>query len=208
MTRASDVAEAVACGARYVGGVMAGGPRHQSPTQLRALFAPVTSTVQTVGVLGVGAPRALVQAALDAGVDILQLHGTDDRDELREVRALWKGELWVVARVADAIALRAAADRLAVGDAVVLEAKVEGALGGTGVTLPWAAIADAAHDVCGARPLILAGGLRPENVAEAVAAVGPSIVDVSSGVESAAGIKDHSRMHAFAKAMREGSLVQ
>jgi phosphoribosylanthranilate isomerase len=86
----------------------------------------------------------------------------------------------------------------------VLDAYVPGALGGTGTTIPWADIAVQVQGMRdrGRKPLVLAGGLRPENVATAIAALAPDVVDVSSGVESAPGIKDHARMRAFRDAVR------
>jgi phosphoribosylanthranilate isomerase len=73
-------------------------------------------------------------------------------------------------------------------------------LGGTGVTLPWAAIASALKIARHAGIIVLAGGLTAANVTEAIDALEPSVVDVSSGVESSPGIKDHQKMRAFAEA--------
>jgi phosphoribosylanthranilate isomerase len=85
---------------------------------------------------------------------------------------------------------------------VLLDPRVDGALGGTGATLDWDALADAVAAVRGAVPLVLAGGLTPENVARAVSTLAPDVVDVSSGVESAPGVKDPARMAAFVAAVR------
>jgi phosphoribosylanthranilate isomerase len=87
-------------------------------------------------------------------------------------------------------------------DAVVLDAAVDGRLGGTGVPLPWATVARALDGVRGSAPLVLAGGLRAENVGLAIEALAPDVVDVSSGVEAAPGVKDHERMRRFAEAVR------
>jgi phosphoribosylanthranilate isomerase len=87
-------------------------------------------------------------------------------------------------------------------DAVVLDAAVVGQLGGTGVAIDWAALAPEMHRLRMRGRVVLAGGLRPENVARAVALATPDIVDVSSGVESAPGAKDPERMRAFARAVR------
>ena len=84
----------------------------------------------------------------------------------------------------------------------LLDSHAPGALGGTGVALDWTAL-DGAVAALGGRPLILAGGLGPDNVARAVAAVRPWAVDVSSGVESDKGIKDHDAMRAFLRAVRD-----
>jgi phosphoribosylanthranilate isomerase len=95
-----------------------------------------------------------------------------------------------------------AAELFATADAVLLDPRVAGALGGTGTTLDWDALADAVAAVRGSVPLVLAGGLTPENVARAAATLAPAVVDVSSGVESAPGVKDPARMTAFVAAVR------
>src|SRR5207237_471925 len=91
-------------------------------------------------------------------------------------------------------------------DAVLLDAHVPGMLGGTGVALPWIALAYELQRHHVGAPIVLAGGLRPENVAAAIAAIAPSVVDVSSGVESSPGIKDHERMRAFCDAVAHASI--
>ncbi len=82
-----------------------------------------------------------------------------------------------------------------------LDAAVTGQFGGTGSMLPWAALKDY-QQWLGETPLILAGGLNPENVVEAIHKVRPGGVDVASGVESSPGIKDHGKVRAFIKAAR------
>jgi phosphoribosylanthranilate isomerase len=90
---------------------------------------------------------------------------------------------------------------------VVLDAHVEGVLGGTGRTLDWQGVAAATADLRGrGAMLVLAGGLRAQNVGAAIRMLAPDVVDVSSGVEQAPGIKDHQQMHAFADAVREAAL--
>jgi phosphoribosylanthranilate isomerase len=94
----------------------------------------------------------------------------------------------------------------AAADALLLDAHVPGKLGGTGTTLPWRTMAADLRELrAAAGPesrLVLAGGLTPDNVGEAILLLRPDVVDVSSGVERAPGIKDHDRMHAFADAVR------
>jgi phosphoribosylanthranilate isomerase len=89
------------------------------------------------------------------------------------------------------------------GDAVVLDAKVSGVLGGSGVAFDWTAVATQIDVMRTRAPLVLAGGLTPSNISVALAAMRPDVVDVSSGVESAPGIKDHHAMRAFAAAVAQ-----
>jgi len=97
-------------------------------------------------------------------------------------------------------------DVAAVADAIVLDAYAPNGLGGSGVKLPWAKLALALKAERGQTRLVLAGGLQAENVAEAIAAIQPDIVDVSSGIESAHGIKDHERMRAFRDAVQRAGV--
>ena len=99
-------------------------------------------------------------------------------------------------RVRDAADIAALADYPA--DAVLLDAYVDGAHGGTGVRFDHALLATHRPS----QPVVLAGGLRPDNVAEAVRATRPFAVDTSSGVESAPGVKDHALLAAFVAAVR------
>jgi phosphoribosylanthranilate isomerase len=98
-------------------------------------------------------------------------------------------------------ALRGAADGV---DAVLVDALVPGTLGGAGLAVDWERLAVALDRAGRPRRLVLAGGLRPENVERAIGLVGPDVVDVSSGVESTPGIKDHAKMRAFAESAARG----
>ncbi len=213
VTRADDAAYAARLGAAYVGCVFAGGPRLVTADQARALAAAARADSagegapdappRLVGVLGAVDARAVANIAGAAGLDVVQLHADPDAAAVAAVRRHWAGTIWAALRVRGADLPEHAAELFECADAVVLDAKVDGgALGGTGVALPWAAIAGALAPLRGGAPLVLAGGLRPENVAAAVAALAPDVVDVSSGVESAPGVKDRARMAAFAAAAR------
>ena len=103
-----------------------------------------------------------------------------------------------------------AAGLFACADGVVLDAWVAGALGGTGTTIDWRALQAALRTVRDAPEasalLVLAGGLTPENVRTGITLLAPDVVDVSSGVESAPGIKDHTRIQRFIAAARGDSV--
>lgn len=209
MTRAEDVAVAAMLGARYVGCVFADGPRLQTATRAAMLFAALDSDAspRRVGVFASPDAVDVGDVAATVPLDIAQVHGDAAAPTIRALRArLPSLEIWAVMRCrggrlsADAAALWRAADTL------LLDAHVPGLLGGTGTTLPWQSLADDLWDLRRAMGptarLVLAGGLTPDNVGSAIAALRPDVVDVSSGVERAPGVKDHDRMRAFADAVR------
>ncbi len=127
----------------------------------------------------------------------MQLHGDEDADLVDEVRALGVRVIKAVSPV-DAAAAEAAVDAFGAAHALLVDAGAPGSPGGTGRRADWLL----ARDLAGRRPVILAGGLTPDSVADAIRAVGPAGVDVASGVESAPGIKDPDAVAAFVRAAR------
>lgn len=209
LTRDEDAQAAVDAGARYVGAILVGGPRLVSPERASSLFDAARSRARAAGrdvggvaVVGHGTPQELAALGTVAAADALQLHADPDAATVQAVRASFPGEVWAVMRVRDGVLPAQARELFAAADAVVLDAWHPGGLGGTGTTLPWSALAAAIVDARGASAarVVLAGGLRPENVAEARDALAPDVLDVSSGVERAPGEKDHERLRAFARA--------
>lgn len=204
MTRREDAELAAQLGARYLGGIRAGGPRLLTPARWREVVGTVHAGVERVAVLGAMAAQEVVAEARALGADIAQWHG--DPDAASVARVAEEGvRVWPVLRIASGGLPPEAWALSAHADALVLDAKVPGQLGGTGVALDWEALAaDVARwraDMAGVR-LVLAGGLTPSNVAQAIALLNPDVVDVSSGVELAPGIKDPERMRAFVHAVR------
>ena len=201
LTRVEDAAHGAALGARYLGVIFAGGPRLVSAAHAAALFAAVPGTYGRVGVFGTQSTAEIGRIARDVGLTAAQLHGDPSPAMVDEVRAVFDGEVWAAVRTsgidlpADLGALFDAAD------AVVLDAKVAGALGGTGVAIDWEALLPSLERVRGGGRLVLAGGLTPANVRRASQLIGPDVVDVSSGVERAPGMKDAARMTAFVEAL-------
>ena len=149
----------------------------------------------------------IVRNAMTAGADIIQLHGDPSPRMVLDLRERWPGGIWATLRVQPAAfdAARAAA-LFAVADGLVLDAFVPGALGGTGTAIDWRALAaplDALRAESDASALlVLAGGLTPENVRTAIVLLSPDVVDVSSGVESSPGIKNHARVQRFVASAR------
>ncbi|MEV6065109.1 phosphoribosylanthranilate isomerase [Nocardia sp. NPDC052001] len=187
----ADVATAVTAGADAVGFVFTASPRQVEVERVRTLLTGVPAHVLSVGVVhGISAAQA-GELARSAGVDALQLHGSYDAAAFAELSDF---------RLLRATALTADTDVRtgAYGEEWLLLDSPQagsgerwdlGALERTRPTGQW----------------LLAGGLSPSNVAEAIAAAQPWGVDVSSGVESSRGVKDHGRMREFVAAARAGS---
>jgi phosphoribosylanthranilate isomerase len=202
LTRPEDAAHAAALGARYVGVVFAESLRQVTDADAMRVLGPIPLTISRVGVFGDTKPEQIAERAQRLELDVIQLHGDPKPRVITRVRRTWRGQVWAVQRLTDATIPPAAADLFDAADGVLLDAKVSGQLGGTGVALPWDELADKLAPYRSHRAkLIVAGGLTPENVGRAIAALKPDVVDVSSGVEADIGIKDHEKMRAFRDAV-------
>lgn len=195
ITRIEDALAAVEAGADAIGFVFyAKSPRAVTVQQARAIIQALPPFVTTVG-LFVNASRCELGEILDAvPLDLLQFHG----DEAVEDCEGWHRPYIKALRVKAGDDIAAAVDAYPSASGVLLDTYVEGVPGGTGEAFDWSLIPQGLS-----KPLILAGGLTPENVAGAVARVKPYAVDVSGGVEASKGIKDHAKIHAFIKAVRK-----
>jgi phosphoribosylanthranilate isomerase len=200
LTRAEDARVGAELGARYLGAIFADGPRRVTPERAAAVF-DTPRVVYRVGVFGSATPEEIAAAADTARLDVVQLHADPSPTAVEAVRRAWTGRVWAVVRTAGRLPPTAKA-LFELADAVLLDARVDGRLGGTGVALPWDEVARELDAARGRATLVLAGGLTPENVGAAIAALAPDVVDVSSGVEVAPGVKDHGRMRLFAEAVR------
>ena len=200
LTRTVDVEWAVACGANAIGIVLAPSPRQVDHGRARELIRAAGSDVTKVAVFRSAAGADLQQLS-DLGFDAVQGEAV-----VMPARPTTLAFLPVVidgrqlqSQVTTALAAGHRADAAAwtrLGNPDLL---LDGPRGGGG-----GVVADIhrATDLASVHRIVLAGGLTPENVARAVAAIGPVAVDVSSGVESAPGLKDHRRMEAFIEAVR------
>lgn len=189
ITRVEDAVAAAEAGADAIGLVFyAKSPRAVSILQARQIIAALPPFVTTVG-LFVDASRCELGEILDAvPLDLLQFHG----DETPEACS-GHGRPYIKAlrvKPGDDVAGRIAQYPEARG--FLLDTYVEGVPGGTGQAFDWSLVP---KDV--SRPLVLAGGLTPDNVAEAIARVRPYAVDVSGGVEASKGVKDAEKIRAF-----------
>lgn len=201
LTRLEDAEAAVQAGARYLGAILAPGyTRSVTPEAARVILGRFQA--RRVGVFVDAEADAVLAAARAAGVQVVQLHGNEPPELAARVRA--EGyEVWKAVRVRDAGEAVAAARRYAGAvDALLLDGWSPAAEGGTGTAFDWAAVAARRDELPEGMRLVAAGGLRPENVAAAASLLRPDAVDVSSGVESAPGIKDHAAVRDFVRAVR------
>ena len=202
LTTEADVADAVRAGADALGFVFVeASPRCVSPERARDLVAQVPAFVSTVGLFVNATAAEIAHAVETSGVGCVQLHG----DEPPELGATI-GLPWVKAlRVGGSSDLAAEAARYAHANALLFDTWDPQRAGGTGQKFDWSAL-DALPS--GGPMRILAGGLTPENVADAIRCVRPYAVDVSGGVERAKGLKDAARMEQFARAVHHVSYSQ
>ena len=191
ITNLADALAAVAAGADALGFMFyRPSKRFIEASVARQIIDQLPARVAKVGVF-VNATEAEVRGVIAAtGIDTLQFHG----EELPEFCAGFRPlRVWKAFRIESADSLRVVR-RFADADAWLLDSHVAGSHGGTGHGFDWALAIAAKLE---GRPIILAGGLNSQNVGEAVAHVRPFGIDVSSGVESAPGKKDHGKIAAF-----------
>jgi phosphoribosylanthranilate isomerase len=203
-TSESDAALALAAGADALGfliGLDYSTDDEIAQSEARAVIARLPPFVASVLVTHRSDPDWIAATCREIRCGTLQLHGSARIDDLGEIRALvpWVKIVRTV-HVEDAAALDAAHAAAEYADAVLLDTKTRTRLGGTGRTHDWSLSAEIVRRL--QRPVILAGGLTPENVGQAIALVRPWAVDVNSGVEDARGRKDPQRLRAFVERAR------
>lgn len=198
---AEAVCAAIDAGVDYLGFVFAESVRRVTPSQAAELVAPVAGTVGCVGVLKGPSDELAAQACAVPGLTAIQCDAADEPALLRTGCRLPR---WTVHRLP-------AVDRLDLGEmsrsgdgrfGVTL--LIEGPVSGVGQVVDW----DAVARVSAGQRVILAGGLTPSNVGRAISIVRPFAVDVSSGVESAPGVKDPARIKDFVAAVRAADAEQ
>jgi phosphoribosylanthranilate isomerase len=191
ITNLADARAAVDAGAHALGFVFARSPRQVTPDQAAEIIAGLPPFVQTVGVV---VDQDVEEILCRCPLDAVQFHG----EEPPAVLAATQGVRRIKAfRVAGAQDLEQMTAYIQVAEAFLLDARVEGLAGGTGQAFPWHLAREARRF---GRPIILAGGLKPENVQSAIEEGCPDAVDVSSMVEAAPGKKDPLRIRQFVAA--------
>ena len=203
---AANIAAAAEAGAAYVGFVsFPKSPRHRSLAEIADLAVATPPGVCKV-VLTVNADDAALDRLLDAApIDMIQLHGSESPERVAQVRARYGLPVMKALGVADAGDLPAIDAYARVADQLLIDAKPpKGAPlpGGTGLPFDWRLIQGRRW----ALPWMLAGGLTVDNVAQAIELTGARQVDLSSGVESAPGVKDPSKIRAFCQAAQAATL--
>nr|WP_298928590.1 phosphoribosylanthranilate isomerase [uncultured Erythrobacter sp.] len=191
---------AIGAGATHVGLVhFEPSPRHLSLEDAARLRAMVPAHVKTV-LLTVNADVQTTAKAVElVKPDVIQFHGNETPEWINLVREKTKVETWKALGVKDSETLAKSARFEGAVDRLLFDAPAKALPGGNGETFRWDVLKDFDHRI----PWGLAGGLTPENVADAIRETGTEMVDTSSGVESTPGVKDVDKIAAFCKAALE-----
>jgi len=193
---------AVTAGASHVGFVFfAPSPRNVAAAQVAALIAHAPSNVTSVGVF-VDPDDALLDDAVSAGLDAIQLHGRETPERIAGIRRRFRLPVWRAVGVATRDDIHSAiATTRGVADMLLFDAKAPSGStlpGGNGVRFDWRLLDGVRPDIAWG----LSGGLDASTIAEAVSAARPPLVDVSSGVEDEPGVKSVGKIRAFIEAVR------
>ncbi len=199
ITRPSDAQEAVAAGADALGLVFySASPRHVEIEQARAIARVVPAFVSLVGLFVDPEPDYVEAVCAQVPLDLLQFHGD-------ETNGFCKGfgrRFMKALHMKPGLDLHDSVSAYPDACGILLDTYIAGTPGGTGETFDWRLIPS---DI--ARPLILAGGLTPDNVAQAISLSRPYGVDVSGGVEASKGIKDGPKLQNFLREVRRGDSI-
>jgi phosphoribosylanthranilate isomerase len=214
-TRLEDCQRAADLGADAVGFIFSHGKRLISAAHARGIVDHLPATLETFGVFTQTDAPFILATAEEAGISGVQLHSGFDaalaaaiRERFPKTagrkRVLQVVHWWTDVAAAEQIeSFRAQCEAIAasgLADALLVDSRTKEASGGTGVTFDWLAAAPALQGL--SLPVIVAGGLKPENVMDAIRTLHPSGIDVSSGVESSPGVKDAEKMRALIDSVR------
>jgi phosphoribosylanthranilate isomerase len=197
ITNIDDALCAAACGADAVGFIFhPASPRCIAPERVREIIAALPGGIAKVGVFVNREAEEVARISWECGLDLIQLHGDEPPEYCRR---------FPPERVIKAVSPRTAEELRALDAydvrAFLADFREPGRYGGTGRQADW----NLATMLGRERPLILAGGLAEENIAEAIAAVAPQAVDINSGIERLPGIKDHDRMRRIVAIIRRAA---
>ena len=206
ITRNEDLEAAVTAGADALGFIVGvpSSTRNLSPEKAARLVTQVPVFTSSVLVMVPGALGDLTEAYEMVRPDVLQVHG-EGVPNIEEIKEAIPGVTLIRGIRSQPEEKLKAAEKASGFNAVLLDTFISGRHGGTGMTHDWR-IGKEIRKTLGPRRLILAGGLNPSNVEEAIRTVRPYAVDVSSGVESSPGVKDHEKIASFIGKVREARL--
>ncbi|MEH6789517.1 phosphoribosylanthranilate isomerase [Parasphingorhabdus sp.] len=191
---------AIDAGATHIGLVhFEKSPRHVALDRAAQLRSHAGARVKTVLLLVNADPAATGRAIDRVQPDIVQFHGSETPEWLKLVADNSSVEIWKALGVRDQPTLAKSDRYVGAADRLLFDAPAKALPGGTGTSFDWSLLAGHDHQIAWG----LAGGLDPDNVAEALRATGAPLVDVSSGVESAPGVKQVDRIAAFCQAVRD-----
>lgn len=197
MTSLADAEQAAELGAWAVGLIHdAESPRLVEPGVAAEIGAALKRRTEVVGVFVNPTLDQVAEAAENAGLSMIQLHGDEGPDFCEEVARRTGAKVMKALRVHDSGDVRSA--EVYRTDFHLFDAYVPGVRGGTGQTFDWALLGERRSQI----PMVLAGGLNPDNAAEAVAAARPFAIDVVSGVEAEPGVKDPEKVRALFEAVK------
>lgn len=201
LNTADAVAAALDGGAAWVGLMFfPPSPRFVSLAQAAALSKQAEGRAERVGVFVAPEDALLAETLAAVPLDVIQLHGKETPERVAEVKAKFGLPVWKAVSIAEQADVENARLYSGVADALLFDAKPpKGSVlpGGNAVSFDWTLLAGTGWPL----PWLLSGGLHAGNVAEAVRLTGATAVDVSSGVESAPGVKDPARIRAFLDAV-------
>jgi phosphoribosylanthranilate isomerase len=212
-TNLEDAQLAAELGADAVGFVFAPSPRQVTAAEVARITPHLPEGVECVGVFPALDAQQIAGIAQECGLNTVQLHGGVNLELVRQLDEIFNGQVKLIQTVhwqvdADAASAAVVAEQLRQIDAdglvgrVLIDAKVGPAVGGTGVSFDWDAARATLAEAGNGLKLIVAGGLRQENVGDAIRRLKPWGVDVASGVEQSPGRKSPERLAAFIRAAR------
>jgi phosphoribosylanthranilate isomerase len=206
-TNLDDARAAMDAGADALGFILTASPRRMTPEGVAAIVEALPPSVEKIGLVVNETPAALKQLAESTGLTGLQLHGDEPPEQLGEFRrALGARKIIKTLQahevLADPARLDAYLEHCSAVDGFLLDSGSPVARGGTGQVFNWSAILPFVEHIKECKPVIIAGGLNPANVADAVRLFDPCGVDVVSGVEREVGKKDADKVRAFIEAAR------
>jgi phosphoribosylanthranilate isomerase len=214
-TNVHDAQLSIAAGADALGFIFAPSPRRVDIAQAAEIVRALHNEVEAIGVFVNEDPARVAAIADEVGLSGVQLHGDEPAEKLPDFRQALGSRK--IVKALSARELQQSADGL-VGyleqrdsiDAILLDSGSAAKRGGTGVTFAWQEATPIAAQIQAVMPLIIAGGLSAQNVGEAIELFRPWGVDVVSGVESAPGSKDETKLREFSAAVRrvQGSVTR